>query len=390
MPLHPRLLMVLVAASALGVGAGCSAASPGVPGPDGNGGLGGGSSGSGTGGSSSTGSSGGSGSSGSTSSTGSSSSSSSTSSSGSGGSSGGSTSSSSGSTATSGPWHDGQTLSGSVTIPAGETVTIDPGATVNVGSGVTITVAGTLTASSAATHAKLTGTGWTGIVVGSGGTLKLDGADILGATTALDLQMGGTGEYDDGTITAASTPFDVESGGSLVTKHATVTGTLGASTVAGSLTASYLDYDSNGNGGISTTNPGAQLSIEDSTLHGSGPTADFLVAQGGATKFHVAYSDISNVHCAFHFDNVSEFDVSYTNIHGNAWGFMLYGSGGAGPLTVTHSNVDTNSAYAYGTLGNNGPITFDSDYVTGATSDPTSTVSVTNASSGQVAGTGPR
>jgi hypothetical protein len=118
--------------------------------------------------------------------------------------------------------------------------------------------------------------------------------------------------------------------------------------------------------------------------------ADFLVSAGGAAKFHVAYSDISNVHCAFHFDTVSEFDVSYTNIHDNAWGFMLYGSGGAGPLSVTYTNVVTNSAYAYGTIGSNGPITFDHDYVNGATSDPTSTVSVMNPSSGQVSGTGPR
>ena len=387
MNLHSRSLMVLLAASALAVGAGCSSAGPGVPGP---GGLAGGGS---SGGVSSSGSSGGSSSSGSGGSGSSSGASSSSSSGGSSsGSSGGSSGSSSGGSSPTAPavWHDGLTLSASVVVPAGMTATIDPAATINLASGVTVTITGTLTASSATTHAKLTGSGWTGIVVAGGGTLNLDGVDLAGSTTALDLQMGSTVEYDNGTITAAATPFKVESGGALVTKHSTVTGTLGGSTIAGSLTASYLNYDSNGHEGITTTDPGAQLSVEDSTLHGSGPVADFLVSGGGATKFHVAYSDISNVHCAFHFDTVGEFDVSYTNIHGNAWGFMLYGSGGAGPFTVTYSNVDTNSAYAYGTLGSNGPITFDNDYVTGATSDPASTVSITNPSSGQVAGTGPR
>jgi len=288
-----------------------------------------------------------------------------------------------------GTWTDGQTLSESVIIGAGATITIDPAATINVGAGVTITVQGTLTASSATTHAKITGASWTGIVVASGGTLNVDGVDLVNPGTAIDLQKGGTGEYDDGTITAATTPFDVEAGGTLTTKHSTVAGTLGSTTISGSFTASYLDYDSNGHAGITTMDPTAQLSIEDSTLHGSGPVADFLVSGAGAAKFHIAYTNITNVHCAFHFDTVSEFDVSYSNMDGNAYGFMLYGSGGAGPFTVTYSNLYTNTSYDYDTEGTNSPITFDHDYTADAT-NPGDAVTTTNAQTAMVTGTGPR
>ena len=114
-----------------------------------------------------------------------------------------------------------------------------------------------------------------------------------------------------------------------------------------------------------------------------------LIAQGGAAKFHVAYTTISNVHCGFHFDVVSEFDISYINDQSNAFGFMLYGSSGAGPFTVSYSNITQNSAYAYDTQGSNAPITFDHDYVTGTTNNGTA-VSVTNAQNVAVTGTGPR
>lgn len=314
-----------------------------------------------------------------------------------GGSSSGAASSGSGGTgttttvATGTTWANGQQITSSVTIPAGVTVTIAAGATVTVSANATINVAGTLTASSASgTHALLTGNGngWTGISVSSGGTLDLDGVDITGASTALATVAGATSaEYDDGTITGASAPFDVASGTTLGTKNATVTGTLGTSRVAGSLVASYLDYDSNGHEGIVTTDPTATESIESSTLHGSGPVADMVISASGAASIHVAYTDITNVHCGFHFDTITSFDVSYTNIESNAYGFMLYGSDGTGARSVTYSNIDQNTV-AFDTEGQNGPITFDHDYITG-TQNPGDAVSVTNPQTSAVPGTGP-
>ncbi len=286
-------------------------------------------------------------------------------------------------------WSDGQQITSSITIAAGDVVTIAPGATVTLAPNATLTVAGTLTASSASpTHAKLTGTGWTGIVVASGGTLTLDGVDIAGASAALDVQGGAAkAEYDDGTINGAALPFNVEKGAALTTAHATVTTAMGGSQVSGAFTATHLDYDSNGYAGITTADPAATLSIEQSTLHGSGPFADFLVSAGGAASFHVAYTDISNVHCGFHFDAITGFDISYTNIHGNAFGFMLYGSSGNATRSVSYSNVDNNTDYAYAAEGNNGLITFDHCYVTGQT---TSGVTVTNPETAAVGGTGPQ
>lgn len=284
-----------------------------------------------------------------------------------------------------------------MTIPSGTTVTIDPGATINVGAGVTITVDGGLDASSMATHAKLTGSGWTGIVVDSGGSLDLSGVDIGGASTALDVK--GNAEYDYGTISNTAAPFNVESGGALTTKHSTFTAPSAAANVAGSFTASYLNYTGGGTSlydGIVTTDPGAKVSIEDSTFTGPGPNGplhDMLVSNGGAAQFHVAYTTITSVHCGFHFGTLSEFDISYINDDSNAFGFMLYGSGGGGPFTVTYSNIDdngTNGTNAYDAEGTNGPITFDHDYLNGSTTDPQAVVTTTNPSSGKVAGTGPR
>jgi hypothetical protein len=285
-------------------------------------------------------------------------------------------------------WADGKQISSDVTIASGVAVTIAPGATITIAANATITIAGTLTANSVTPpHAKLTGSGWGGVVVASGGTLSLNGVDILGAQGLTVKSGAGMSEYDNGIIDSARTPFSVEAGGALTTKGAKVTGALGGSQVVGSFTASHLDYDSNGNAGITTLDPGAALSIEDSTLHGSGPSGDFLVSSGGAATFHVAYTDISNVHCGFHFDAISTFDISYTNVHGNQWGFMLYGSGTAGTRSVSNSNIENNAVYAYETQGTNGPITFDHCHVTG---QATAGVSVTNAEPMTVMGTGPR
>jgi hypothetical protein len=281
-------------------------------------------------------------------------------------------------------------ITSNVTIASGVTVTIAPGATVTVAAGSTISIAGTLTGSSATTHAKLTGTGWTALSVASGGTLTFTGVDITGAGTALETQAGALkAEYDEGTITGAATPFNVAKATTLGTKNATVTGTLGTSRIAGALVASYLDYDSNGNEGITTVDPTATESIEDSKLHGSGPVADMVVSATGAASIHIAYTDITNVHCGFHFDTVDAFDVSYTNVETNSYGFMLYGSSGTGTRSVTYSNVDQNQIAYDTTPGDNGPIVFDHDYITG-TQNPADSVTVTNASTATVTGTGPR
>ncbi len=269
-------------------------------------------------------------------------------------------------------WTTGTQIGSPVIIDTSATVTVAPGAMVTMANGVTVTVKGTLTAtSSTGTHATLTGTSWGGIIVAPGGTLTLDGVDITNASTAIQTNANDAkATYDNGTITAASTPFQVDNGSTLSTTHATVAGTLGTSHVQGSLTASHLDYDSNGHEGIVTSDPTAVLSIEDSTLHGIGPIADMVVSTTGAASIHVAYTEITNVHCCFHFDTISAFDISYSTMHNSAWGAMLYGSDlQAATLTITNSNIENNASYGLDEQGSNGNIQVTGCYFTGNGTD---------------------
>ena len=298
-------------------------------------------------------------------------------------------------------WQTGKTLTTSITIAAGVTVTIAPGAVVTASSGVSITVLGTLKASSQTTHAKITGTTWNGITVGAGGTLSLVGVDLENAMTALattGANMDAT--YDYGTILAASAPFSVGAGGKLSTAHSHVAGTKGMSNVAGSFTASFLSYDSGGNEGISLSDPAATLTIDDSKFFGTGVNSGDMINGSGA-KIHFAYSEITAVHCAFHFNNVTQFDIDHANIHGNSYGFMLYGSGSTGTRTVGFSNIVSNASYGAdeGSAQTvNGPITFHDGYWamngTSATNNvrkTTNAITVTNMSTTTpVVGVGPR
>lgn len=294
------------------------------------------------------------------------------------------------STTGSATWADGMQLTSSVVIGPGATVTIAPAAKITIGAGVTITVEGTLTASSSSgTHALLeSASKWGGIIVAKGGTLSLDGVDLTNAATAIDTQSGNAAAaYDNATITAAGIPFEVEKGSKLTTSHSNVAGTLGTSSVSGSFTASHMDYASNGNEGIATSDPTAALSIEDSTLHGTGPSGDMLVSSGGAATFHVAYSVIKDSHCAFHFDSISSFDISYVTDETNAWGAMLYGSDPAkGPYSITYSNIQGNKSYALDESGSNGTITVDHSYVQGQSN----VAGATNPQSAAVSGALPR
>lgn len=258
-------------------------------------------------------------------------------------------------------WADGKHLDTSVEIGAGVTVVIAPGATITAASGVTITVKGTLKAASDRGHAKITGDGWDGIIVASGGTLALDGVDLTNALTALNTQASNAGAaYDNGTISGSKTPFLVDAGSKLSTTRASVTGTKGETHISGAFTASHLDYDSNGREGLVTLASTAVLVVDDSTLHGSGPVGDMIVARAGAASVHVAFTEIKNVHCAFHFDSVTTFEVDHVNAHDNAFAFMMYGSGNGG--SVKASNIAKDSNMGVDESGTNGTIAISDGY----------------------------
>jgi hypothetical protein len=240
-------------------------------------------------------------------------------------------------------WNDGQQISGAITIMPGASVTVAPGAKITAASGTSITVQGTLTASSQTTHASITGTSWSGIIVASGGTMQLVGVDLAGA--GIDVKGGATAaSYDYGAISGASSPFAVEAMGKLETSHSTVSA-MGASSVAGELDAAYLDYNTNGSEGIYSQNAAAILKIDNSRLYGTGTSSGDFISISGASLVHLAHTEIHGVHCAFHFNAVDTIDVSYMDIHDNSYGFMLYGSSNTGTRSITYSNIYNNIAY---------------------------------------------
>ena len=186
-------------------------------------------------------------------------------------------------------------LSVPTVIAPGVTVTIAPGATIHATSGIQITVQGTLTAAGGAEASITSDSSWAGILVDKGGTLTLTNVDIDNTSVgAISVNVGALNvEYDSGTINASAAPFAIQAGAKLTTKHATVKGSLGTTRVQGELDASYLDYDANGQDGITAESDSAVLSIEDSELHGiSGQTGDGIVSYLGAGTIHVAYTEI--------------------------------------------------------------------------------------------------
>ena len=228
-------------------------------------------------------------------------------------------------------WSDGKQITASIDIAAGATVTIDPGATVTVSSGVTITVHGSLEASAKAKHATLTGTGWTGIVVASGGTLALTGVDITGA--GIETQSGeAAAAYDYGTITGGA--FSIDKGSTFTTDHAAVVQG-GGSTVAGTITATFLDYSGSN---IALSDPTASASFADSKFTGGGEGTDFMTSDGGML-LHVEYSVITNSHCPFHFDTLTQYTMDHVATRGNGYGEMLYNSD-VGPNKISYSSFE--------------------------------------------------
>jgi hypothetical protein len=249
-------------------------------------------------------------------------------------------------------WSDGKTIDGSIIIASGTTITIAPGAKIAIGAGATIIVQGTLIGGGGAngSHAAL-GDGahtWGGIVVAGDGAAVLDGVDLLGAGMIVQA-ANAAARIDHATIdgldpSAGISPFTVDRGGQLSTAHAVVRNAGDRSTINGTFTASYLDYDRKDSRAIYAGDPSAIVSIEDSTFHSSGTrpvgtAADVLNAYG-AKSFHVAYTDITEAHCGFHFESPANtfIDIDHVTVHGVTNGADLWGSGQGGKKSIASSN----------------------------------------------------
>jgi hypothetical protein len=280
------------------------------------------------------------------------------------------------------------TISENVTIASGATVTIAPGAQITVGSGVTITVNGTLTATSSTTHAALTGTGWTGIVVAAGGKLNANSLDLSGATTSI--KSAGTTEYDSGKITG-STPFAVTAG-TLTTKNASVVSPTGAATVSGgTFTASYLNVQVGAYSGLVIS--GGAANVSDSTfISTSDDTSPDMIISTGPSSLTMLYTEIGGRHCSYHFDEITSFDLENMNVHDSSYGFMMYGSETtSGTRVVKDSNFE-NMQWGISESGTNGAISVTGCYfASGAQQQLTDQeVTISSPASAALTNVGPR
>jgi hypothetical protein len=234
-------------------------------------------------------------------------------------------------------WSDGKMIAGNVDIAAGAKVEIAPGATLTVASGAVITVHGSLSASAKDKHAKLSGKGWMGIVVATGGSLALSGVDIDGAKETIHVNSDNKlAEYNYGTVSDGL--FRIDAGGTLTVDHAAVVNG-GYTFVAGTLKATFVDWNA---AAIALSDASANVFVADSQIKGIG--GDFFTASGGQL-LHVEYTTIDNTHCPFHFNTLSKFEIDHVTTGGmsgtstSAFGLMIY-NGDAGPHSISYSNFN--------------------------------------------------
>jgi hypothetical protein len=283
-------------------------------------------------------------------------------------------------------WTDGKQLAASVTIKPGATVDIAPGASVTAAAGISITVKGTLSVKASASHAKLGGANWKGIVVASGGTLNVDGLDITNAEIGMWTQAGNLDAVMlNSSITNAATPFKMEPGSKLTVTKSTVAKSTGQSNIAGTFTASYLDYDKGSSEGLELNDPLGTMTISDSTLKGIGG-GDYVVSRAGKLV-KVEYTTITGSHCGLHFNAVDKFIIDHVSDDQNSYGAMLYGSG-AGPNQILSSNVrSTDKDLDFS--GTNGVTTIDKSF-TGGKNTLATNATITNAATSPIATAKPR
>jgi hypothetical protein len=281
-------------------------------------------------------------------------------------------------------WADGKQIKENMTIGAGATVDIPAGATVTVSPNVSITVKGTLKVTAGASHAKLTGSNWGGLVIASGGKLDADGLDIENAAKAIWTETGNADAKLTNGIIKGGQAFLMKPGSKLAIVKTKVTATAQAD-IAGTFTASYMDYDKTTAEGLTLSDPAGSMTISDSTLHGAGG-GDYVIASGGKLV-KLEYTTISGSHCGLHFNAVDQYILDHVSVDQNSWGAMLYGSG-AGPNQIMYSNV-RNTTKDLEMLNTNGPLTISNSF-TGGKNVLQQSATVTNAANSPIANAKPR
>jgi hypothetical protein len=71
----------------------------------------------------------------------------------------------------------------------------------------------------------------------------------------------------------------------------------------------------------------------------------------------MTYTAITGCHCAYHFNDIVSFDLENMDLHGDSYGFMMYGSSAtSGTRVFKNSNVETMAASGISEDGTNGAI----------------------------------
>lgn len=263
-------------------------------------------------------------------------------------------------------WQDGQELGGIIRIVEGVTVTIAPGAHIKCNAPVQIQIGGTLKVDSAATHASIACSAWTGLLVASQGSIDANGLDISNAEVGVEVTGGaGNVSFKNSQITTSTRPFTVRANATLTLDHvkASVPTTLGPadSSVAeiyGTLNASFIEYDSQTNEGIMLKD-GGNATITDSTLVAANGL-DLVSSYSGGT-LTVSYTTMVGAHCGLHMQGVKQLNVDHVTSTANIYGITIYGADNA---AIKDSNFGGSVAWL-DLQGDHGPVTFNDVYHTG-------------------------
>ena len=241
-------------------------------------------------------------------------------------------------------WSSTTRLQGLITIPVGQVVTVAPNTLINVASGSKLIVAGTLLAPSGF---QLVGKNWDGLVIT--GTAKL--AKFV--------------------ETGAQTPFRITATGRLIIHGGKISAVNGASLVEGTHIADHLSYDKGSGAGIDSVGGGGVISIDQSTLKGSGRDSGDFFGISALKSISLTNSQMSGAHCAFHVTGVNTMVLANDYIFNNAYGFMMYGSSEASTRNITDTTITNNSfGFDEGSAYNrNGAITISHSYIKGNDKD---------------------
>lgn len=217
-------------------------------------------------------------------------------------------------------------LADDVTVPAGMTLTLAPGTVVKAASGKSLIVRGTLAA---------TGTGqqkivfqgkdatapgsWGGIAVASGGSATLGYVEIRHARQAFQALAGSTFALDHALIEQSSNALILRASGP-VTK--TVIHALGSS-------QSGPPVD------IADSSP----TFTDVLIDQSNAGTDHIVVAGASSSPQFDHMELTGCHCAFHFNDGTNINVTNSYIHDNYYALMLYGTKN---VKFSNTNMVTN------------------------------------------------